>query len=65
MRKPKEQPLTTDHDAYLAGKVAAARASIAAGFGRLNAEVEANFVARRVALLGKMMHKTSKLNKHL
>lgn len=36
-----------DYDDYVAGKVAAARASMRAGTGRANDDVEADFAARR------------------
>ena len=36
-----------DHDAFLKGKVDLARASMRAGLGRPNDEVEAEFAARR------------------
>ena len=36
-----------DYDAFLAGKVEASRASMRAGLGRSNEEIEAAFAARR------------------
>ena len=41
------QRLARDHDAFLAGKVEAGRASMRAGLGRSNEELEAAFAARR------------------
>ncbi len=38
------------YQAFLAGKVAAARASLKAGVGHSNVDVEAKFAARRAAL---------------
>jgi len=47
----KHQREARDYEAFLGRKVAAARISARAGLGRSNEEVEANFAARRAALL--------------
>ena len=46
----KQQRQARDYDAFLEKKVEAARASLQAGKGLGNEEVEANFAARRAAV---------------
>ncbi|WAJ39129.1 antitoxin of toxin-antitoxin stability system [Pseudomonas sp. GOM7] len=47
----REQRQAKQHDEFVQAKVAAARASVEAGHGRHNAEVEAEFAARRARVL--------------
>ena len=47
----REQQQGKQHDEFVQRKVAAARASVEAGHGRHNAEVEAEFAARRLKVL--------------
>jgi predicted transcriptional regulator len=44
---------TRDYEEFLRGKVEAGRASMRAGRGRLDEEVEARFAARRASVAGK------------
>ncbi|MED5609004.1 MULTISPECIES: antitoxin of toxin-antitoxin stability system [unclassified Pseudomonas] len=48
----REQRQSREYDEYLQRKVEAARASVQAGQGRSNEEVEADFAARRAKAMG-------------